>query len=176
MARAFGSLAQLYLGYGLTPAARVCLINATALAPRVFQWHYYLGRVHQLERELDSAVEQFELSLALRPEELPAIQRLAAVHLARGRPHLAKPLFERALELDPQSAKAYHGLGRVAFVEGRIDEAISKRDGDVPSCEHRSGELEQRRDQDRLAHGDRTGSHGSAHRVGDVIGPDTQHM
>ena len=57
------------------------------------------------------AIQQYEL-LAGTPVGLPAGIGLANVYLWSGRPHLADPLFRRALASEPSNADALQGLAR----------------------------------------------------------------
>lgn len=116
-AEAWGELGRLYHAYDFLSAAESCYENARTLAPDDFRWPYYLGFLHQVRGELEPAAERFREALARRRDDLPALLRLGDVLIELDRPAQARPFFERALELDPSSAAAHHGLGKVAARE-----------------------------------------------------------
>lgn len=124
LGEAWGELGRLYHAYDFLSAAESCYENARTLQPDDFRWPYYLGFLHQVRGELEPAAERFREALALRGD-VPALLRLGDVLLELDRPAEAGALFERALELDPESAAAHHGLGKVAARED--DHAVAVR-------------------------------------------------
>ena len=60
----------------------------------------------------ERAREELERALSLRPDEPPALIRLARVELERNRPERAETLFGRALELDAGSAATEQEVDR----------------------------------------------------------------
>ena len=63
-------------------------------------------------RESD-AIAHFEWALRLRPDDVEARDRLAALYARTGRPDDARRQWERVLELDPARLEARQGLGRL---------------------------------------------------------------
>lgn len=119
-AEAFGDLGLRYLIYDFLDAAEVSFANARALAPEDFRWVYLGGYMHKIQGRLAEAGELFERALALEPDFLPAVLRLARTRLELGDGAAARELFERALTLEPSSAAAFEGLAELAAAEGDV--------------------------------------------------------
>jgi tetratricopeptide (TPR) repeat protein len=126
LAAAYGSLGELYLLYDLAREAQACLREASTLDPAEPRWPYLLGVVLQGEGDLEGAAAQFRATLALRPDDVPALLRLGDVLLDRALIEPGRDAFARALAADPSSAKALDGLGRAAFAAGDHATAVSR--------------------------------------------------
>jgi adenylate cyclase len=81
---------------------------------------YYGGGAHYREAAYDAS----EKALALAPDR-------ADCHLARGVAHLASQRYSdaeaeflRVIELDPAESAAYHFLGRAAYLQNRMEQAL----------------------------------------------------
>jgi tetratricopeptide (TPR) repeat protein len=117
-ARALGDLGRLYHAYDFIAAARSCYEGALELAPSEFLWIYYLGFLDQTQGDLENAAVRFEEALAVRPNDLPTLLRLARTRLALAEQDRAADLFTQALEIAPRSAAAREGLGKIAASRG----------------------------------------------------------
>ena len=126
LAKAYGRMGMVYHVYGFTDAATACYQNAHSLAPRDFDWPYYLGRLYQDEGDNKKAVDYLTMAQGLRPNDIAALVNLAEVYHADGQLEPAKALFEKALALDPSLADAEAGLGEIALSQG--DYAVAIRD------------------------------------------------
>lgn len=126
LAAAYGSLGELYLLYDLARDAEPCLREAAARDPSEPRWPYLLGVLLQGEGELEGAATALRATLALRGDDVAALLRLGDVLLDGARAEEARPVFARALELEPRSAKALDGLGRAAFAARDYDQAIER--------------------------------------------------
>ncbi len=120
----FGELGRLYLAYDFRDAAAVCFANAAHLRPRDFRWCYFLAVTRQQQGDIETAASKLESCLALRPRDVPALLRLGGLELDLGHLREAERLFSEAARLDPASAAAAHGLGRVAALEQDPTSAI----------------------------------------------------
>ncbi len=124
LADAYGYLGQLYLAYDFTEASRLCLLNASQLAPTEFSWHHLLGYVYQQIGQLEDAVTYYRVALRLRPGSEATTTNLGNVYLQLNQLDEARFQFRKVLELAPNSAPAEAGLGQLALMERRYEEAI----------------------------------------------------
>ena len=78
-----------------------------------------------MERRLEKAKLQLERTAGggKSAQQAERLIGLATVHLQQGRLDKARPLLERALELDPKRVDALTGLGTLQLQQGRLDEA-----------------------------------------------------
>ncbi len=108
----YGRLGALYLLYNLDRAAETALANARTLAPADPRWSYYLGTLLQRQRRNDEASQAFEEALAVWAPELTDSDPAASS---------ATPPTEADA---PLVLPTLLRLGRVAFNDGRHDEAV----------------------------------------------------
>ena len=71
-----------------------------------------LGDVHLGRGDLQAAKVQYEKTLELDPERIPARYKLAVIYLEGGRPQEAYDMFHQILDYDLNFAPAYEGMGR----------------------------------------------------------------
>jgi tetratricopeptide (TPR) repeat protein len=124
LGRAYGEAGMLYHAYSLREAAEACYLNAASLSPRDPDWPYFLGKLRADAGETGKAVESFERSIELEPDDLPALIRLATVELDAGNPDRAEELLRRGQGVDPSSAAALFGLGKVAAARRDHEAAV----------------------------------------------------
>ncbi|MCY3927790.1 MAG: tetratricopeptide repeat protein [Acidobacteria bacterium] len=124
-AQALGNLGRLYQAHRLLEAARACYAEAHTLAPESFDWAYYLGVLAAGSGDVEAASTAFRHALDLRPDDAPALVRLADLEVEQGRIEEAELLYIRAAAVDDSAAVAY-GLGRVAEQRGAYAEAIEQ--------------------------------------------------
>jgi tetratricopeptide (TPR) repeat protein len=115
---AFGEVGKLLVASEFYEEAEPFLINAGILAPQDGRWPYYLGHALRLRNERDRAIAEFERALTLRPDDVPALVWLGALHMDRGDAERADALFTRAVAVQPASVAARSGLGRAALARG----------------------------------------------------------
>jgi len=159
LSEAFGSVGQLYLLYDFPDLAEACFTNASRLQPDDYRWHYYLAVVFQFDGRFEEAGESLERSLALSPNDVPALIRLGNSRFSLGAIDEAGELYDQALDLDPSSAAAYDGLGRVAAKQGdqalaiEYFEAALQLQASADSVHHRLGmAYRAQRDLDQARH------------------------
>ena len=122
---AVGELGKLYHGIQLLDshaftaleAAEDCYREASRLDPADHRWPYLLGFAQETRGEHEAALS-YRAALALQPELLPALERLARSEAERGQPSEAAALWNRALDLQPGFAPALYGLGTLALDRG----------------------------------------------------------
>ena len=74
-------MARLYHAYDFIDAARACYRNALVLNPKDFRWAYLLGRLLESQGDMRQAVEYYQQSAAIQPDDLPT-----KLHLGPGAP------------------------------------------------------------------------------------------
>jgi tetratricopeptide (TPR) repeat protein len=77
-----------------------------------------------LGQELGGLAERLQRD----PNDVPALLRLAHVHLDQGQVDPARAMYQRVLQLDPRNAEAITHLGNVAAAEGLLEEALRRYD------------------------------------------------
>lgn len=124
MALAYGELGKRFATYDLFDTARSCFLNAIRLDSDDHRWPHYLGYLEEREGNLESAVEQFEQVLTLRPSYRPARVRLARIFLIQDRLLESEIHFKRALESPWPSPAATAGLGQIALARREYAKAL----------------------------------------------------
>ncbi len=125
LAESYGRLAQLYHAYDLTVVAATAYARASELAPSEFRWLYLAGFLQQIEGRLEQSIETLLRALAVRPNDIPTLLRLADQDLELQRTEAAERLYRRVVALDATSAAALEGLGRSATTRGNHRDAIA---------------------------------------------------
>jgi len=118
-----GGLAALYFVHGFADQAAQCFERAAELKPDEMPWWYCAGLAHEKASRPAEARAAFERALAFEIDYEPLYVHLADLVLADD-PARAATLYQRVLASNPANASAHYGLGRVAAVEGRRDEAL----------------------------------------------------
>ncbi|HEX4824759.1 MAG TPA: tetratricopeptide repeat protein [Candidatus Polarisedimenticolaceae bacterium] len=97
--------------------------RAIALAPRVAQAHYELGRSLVALGRIDDAQKELQAAVDLDPRSADAHDELGALLVRRGDPAAAEAQFKEAHAIDPQRPTTLANLGSVALKQGRAAEA-----------------------------------------------------
>lgn len=88
-----------------------------------------LGRAYLMQGKVDKVLAEFETTDGLSPQAQAAILVARANARAQKRElELAGKVFGEALAVDPRSVDALLGLGRLAALQGRLDEALERAD------------------------------------------------
>ena len=128
---AVGELGRLYHGVQLLDshaftaleAAEASYGEARRLDPTDHRWPYLLGFAAETRGDHEAAATSYRAALAIEPDLVPAIQRLARSEVERGRPDEAAALWNRALELRPGFPPALYGLGSLSLEGGDAETA-----------------------------------------------------
>lgn len=86
--------------------------------------HNNLGNAYRSRGELDEAIEQYRLSLEIKPHPR-TYSNLGAAYRRLGRFTEAQEAYREALRIDPRSAVAHFGLGIVFAAQGKEDQALA---------------------------------------------------
>ena len=123
VAEGYGSLGQVYHAYEFLDAAEACYRNATRLTPDDFRWLHLLGYLFQQSGRLEEAVPLYTAARAARPDDHVARLYVGDVYLRLNRLPEARAQFQATVGIFP--AAAFDGLGHVALLEGRLEEAVA---------------------------------------------------
>lgn len=114
---------------GLAEPAISALESAARSAGADGRAKYYVGLLHLEAGRLDMAIEAFEAAAAASPDRAQIWWRLGLARLdAGGLDAEAAEAIDRAIELDPASAAAWAGRGRVALADDRPEAALEAFD------------------------------------------------
>jgi tetratricopeptide (TPR) repeat protein len=119
-----GALGRVLHAWEQWDAAHQAYSRAAALAPTQFEWLYLDAIVSQRLARNDEAIERLERALVITPGYLPARVRLAEALLDNGDVARSRPLFEKLRAEPTAQPAAAVGLGRIAALEGRHEDAI----------------------------------------------------
>lgn len=118
---------------------------------------YYEEGVHLARQErYHDALTSFRLALKERPDDVAAIEQIAVLNTRIGLSDEAVKMYERALELRPDSASAHYGLAFLLLNQGEQEGAAAHLQRFLEADKPGGTEIEQRVDHaratlDRLA-------------------------
>ena len=98
-------------------------LDAAEKAPDIWVPHVMLGAALQERGAREEAIVAYRRAIRLRPGEQAAYMRLGLAQAELGRLPDARATFQALLSLDPTSAVGHNGLGAVALLERKPDEA-----------------------------------------------------
>ncbi len=122
-AQAYAVYGDVLLAHGFSDQASQAYQNARALAPTVLDWPYLLGVIAAGEGRLDEALGLFDEALAIDGWDRPSLARRGQVQLERGELDASERDFQRLAQLQPDSAVALAGLGRVSLARNDYEQA-----------------------------------------------------
>ncbi len=123
-AAANGRLAMLYHLYGLTDAAAAAYQRAALLEPQTHKWHYLRASSLGGTDRKQEVIECLQASVEAKPDFVLGWIGLGFRHLDAKDFDAARRAFQKAGELDPDSAQAAFGLGQTELQSGRYKEAV----------------------------------------------------
>jgi tetratricopeptide (TPR) repeat protein len=100
--------------------------DTLAKNPGCFMCHTNYGYSLYARGRVAEAIEHFEQSLRLKPDNVPTLLNLARVEEQRGRLDEASGRLLAALEIDPTDTTVLLNLGVVYTKAGRLDDAIAQ--------------------------------------------------
>jgi len=120
---AWGRFGMVLHAHGLNADAAVCYRRAAELSPGEFRWHYLLAHA-QRDTDAPSALAAAETAFRVKPEYAPTYVFRAQLLEAANQNDLALEQYRKAAELDPESAMAEFGLGRLHLARDETEEAL----------------------------------------------------
>ena len=125
LANAYGTVGELYQAYSLNSPAIECYANATRLVPSDFRWAYLLGKLYELEGNVQKAISHYKIALRLSSDYPPVFVNLGNIYLQLNSLDDAEQYFNRALEIDRGSGAAQYGLGQAALSKRNYSSAVA---------------------------------------------------
>lgn len=122
LAETYGQIGQLHHAYEFIDAAEAAYRNAMRLAPGDSRWPHLLGYLYHQSGRLEDAVEAYSRASSAQSADRVVDLYLGEVYLRLNRRAEARRQFEKMLPAFP--AVASNGLGEVALLGGRYDEAV----------------------------------------------------
>jgi tetratricopeptide (TPR) repeat protein len=124
-ATAWGQLGMVLATHSFPTEAHTCLAQAERLDPREPRWPYYQG-VLLAPAEPDAAIPLLRRAVELFGDgpDAPRL-RLAELLYAQGHLDEAGDQFRRLLQHHPDHARAYLGLGRLAYRQNNLEESLA---------------------------------------------------
>ncbi len=132
-ARKRGRLGMVLLAHELRAPARDCFLSAMRFDPRQPRWPYFAGLAERVDNPRSAAVLFARAVELFPPSEIVPRLRLADTLLTLGQLDEAGSQYARALELQPGSALAALGLGKVANARDQPDIAVGHLGGALKS-------------------------------------------
>ena len=125
---AFAAEAQNWLGLangelGLTAEAAANFEGASKLNPAAFEPVYNLGCLSLDNGDMSRGISLLRRAADLDAKDTKALLRLGDWTTRNGRWDLARRMYFEAQKREPQSAPAAAGLGRIALLEGHLEQA-----------------------------------------------------
>jgi len=100
--------------------------DTLAKNPDCFMCHTNYGYSLYARGRVADAIEHFERSLRIKPDNVPTLLNLARVEEGRGRLDEAIACLRAALQIDPADTTVLLNLGVVYTKAGRLDDAIAQ--------------------------------------------------
>jgi tetratricopeptide (TPR) repeat protein len=92
--------------------------------PKVPNVHFGLGYLLWTQSQYGEAAQEFQAELVNVPDNAQALAYLADTNMQLNHPDVARPLVEKAVELDPQMELAHLDLGILDVDAGRREDAL----------------------------------------------------
>jgi serine/threonine-protein kinase len=118
------------VGLGLTllaenqeEQAEAAFRHAVRLGPDEWRTHGELAQFFFRRARYADAIQEWEETRRLTPDNVLVLRNLGAAYYLAGRPDEAASILQRALEVRP-SASTYTNLGTIRFFQGRYSDAV----------------------------------------------------
>ena len=121
---AYGSVGRRLLAVDYSEAAQPFLQTAQSLMSADMRWPYFLGHAYRRSHDPEKAAAAFRQTLALSPDDVPAMIWLGETELSLGKPQDAETVLAKATAREPRSAAAWFHRGRAAEAQGQHQTAI----------------------------------------------------
>jgi tetratricopeptide (TPR) repeat protein len=110
-----------------TWGSRTSLWQDTAgKSPHSVTPHFALGNVYKSEGTLDRAVEQYDIALRLKPDDVDVRNNLGNTYRSKGEIDQAIKQYYMALRIKPDNAETHNNLGYAYKIEGMNDRALQE--------------------------------------------------
>lgn len=113
-----------YYDKGMPDTALHLLREAQELDPYSSEVHYYLGKIHRLQGNLDSAELEYKKTLELKPEHVNAGLDLAVTYMYQQRWDKALSQYKKVLKFRKKDPEVYYNMGVIHLHQNRSGEAL----------------------------------------------------
>ncbi|MGD8452452.1 MAG: tetratricopeptide repeat protein [Phycisphaerae bacterium] len=118
-----GRLGTMYFAQQFYEPAAACFAEAARLMPQEMPWWYCTGLAEEAAGRTEQAIAAYDHAVSLEGAYVPAQLHLADLLVERDTARAAT-LYHDILKIMPDNPRAHYGLGRVAEIGGRQDEAL----------------------------------------------------
>lgn len=115
-------MGTLCLGYDDEAALRY-FARAVGEVPNNPYYHLSLGEAYLVISEFSPAIKHMQYALKIQPDLIDALCALGKTYVASGKPSLALPLYEKAVNINRDHPKVRIGMAAALSSLGRMDEA-----------------------------------------------------
>lgn len=88
--------------------------------------HADLGSVYFQQKQLEIALEEFNVAIKIDPTFAPAYNGLGLVNAELGKDDVADANFKKAIQLEPLNSEAHNNYGSFLCARNRVDESITQ--------------------------------------------------
>jgi tetratricopeptide (TPR) repeat protein len=92
-------------------------------APYSYRVYNNMGDVLANEGDLEGALENFKISVALKPDYADAVHNIGHIYMVEGNFPLAKKYLEKSLEMNPRLYPSAYKLGIIYAEEGEYEKS-----------------------------------------------------
>jgi len=119
-------MGKLYLAYNFYLSAEAAFDQALQLSPNQHDWLYLRGVSLEYAGEIETASKAYTNFLQSKPDDIPALIRLAEIEILQNQTKQANQLLKRVLIQQPEHAAALAAAGRMALETGNPEQAVKR--------------------------------------------------
>ena len=119
-----GRLGMVLHAYQQLDLAEICYRRAHLLAPKSFDWAYYLAVLELGHGETGQAIADARTAIKLDPSSRPARRRLGDALLQAREFEESHAIYAKLVDEEPDLAVYHYGLGKALAARGSLKEAI----------------------------------------------------
>ena len=134
-AQAWVYLGMCYHAHNFYAQAAFCYRKATEMNPKDYRWPY-LTALALRKSDIDESARLFDQAARLHPKNPAVYVNYADTLLQQDALGRARAQYQIALQLDDECAHASYGLGKLAFLDGDMEEALAQLNRAVAIAPH----------------------------------------
>jgi TolB-like protein len=104
--------------------AEACIEKVFSFNPESSRGHYLKGFTQWWRGDANGAVEHLKKALSIDPEDSDTLSWLAWIYAISGKGSAARPLFEKAIRVDPLNPSVYGHFSGSQLLEGEFELAL----------------------------------------------------